>query len=100
MGLKALRRTRLGPFPNEGARQLWEYVKTNRTTLSALARGLGSKPGMLNRWAWCDVRPLGSWAGVLEDRLGIPVRAWHQDPSGKIVPLYNLEPAQSAEAAA
>lgn len=102
MGLKALRRTALGPFPNEGARLLWEHVKTHAVTLSDLTRSLGSKAGMLNRWAWCDARPAGDWAGTLEDKLGIPVRAWHQPPSAKIAPLYALPggSTSSAEAAA
>lgn len=81
---------------------LWEHVKTQKITLSDLARELGSKAGMVNRWAWCDVRPSGEWSGTLEDRLGIPVRAWHQEPSGDISPVYNLPPRRMAapEAAA
>lgn len=96
MGLKELRRTKLGPFASEGARLLWVVLQERRTTLAELARELGTKAGVLNRWAWCDVRPAGEWAGVLEDRLGIPVRSWHQEPTAAIEPQYRLADTSAA----
>lgn len=100
MGLKALRRTNLGPFENEGARLLWLYLQKRKATLSDLAKELGTKPGMLNRWAWCDVRPSSEWTPVLEDKLGIPMRAWRQAPAEKFAPLYDLPQAAAAASAA
>lgn len=102
MGLKALRRTNLGPLENEGARLLWLCLRDRKLTLSDLAREIGTKPGMLNRWAWCDVRPSGEWALDLENKLGIPMRAWQEAPREKFTPLYDLPQAKptAAEAAA
>lgn len=98
MGLKALRRTELGPFLSEGARLLWLAMQERGVTLSDLARALETKPGMVNRWAWCDVRPSTEWAAVLEDKLGIPMRSWQQKPTVDFLPLYKLPPAATVAA--
>lgn len=99
MGLKALHRTKIGAHPNEGARLLWAHIRKFALTISDLRRDVGTQPGMLNRWAWCDTRPTIPWATVLEDKLGIPMRAWQQKPSGRIQPRYRTAKEAAAEVA-
>lgn len=74
-----IRSDELGPYPSEGARQLWGACK-RLGGQNALEREIKAPSGMVNRWLHCKVRPGMRWASAMEKILGIRVSAWLRPP--------------------
>lgn len=87
-----MRRTRLGPHPNEGARKAWKRMETRELDQSSLrelilketGKKIGS--GYLVRVLYCDRRPGVEWASTFETVLGIPQLDWYREPEEKFQP--------------
>lgn len=78
------RRT-LGKHINEGARLLWEKLREKGWSQTRLARELPCSLGLAWRWLYCDQRPDGKRRALIEDKLGVPWRAWDELPTAEIV---------------
>jgi transcriptional regulator with XRE-family HTH domain len=68
----------MGPRASEGGRILWSLLRQNEWTFAELARRGGVPSSLLNRWMHGDRLPDVTHAARIEERLGVPCRAWAQ----------------------
>jgi len=64
--------------PNEGARLFREAIEAKGETQGAAARALATTSSMVNRWLLGTRKPSRYWAPIIEERYGVPMRAWDQ----------------------
>ncbi len=96
-----MRRTHLGKYPNEGARQAWaamerlgfDQASFRAAVLEQTGRELSS--GALVKILYCERRPGLVWADVFRVVLGVDPTNWHREPRDK----FNL-PATRVEGSA
>ncbi len=96
-----MRRTHLGDYPNEGARQAWAAMERlgfdqsgfRAAVLEQTGREIGS--GALVKLLYCDRRPGVEWAEVFRVVLGVDPTDWYREPQGE----FDL-PAARAEGSA
>jgi hypothetical protein len=90
--LHDLRRTHLGPFPSEGARQAWLKLAELDWDLARFRREIAAKTGRsipsghLTKYLYCDRRPGILWADVFSKVLGVEPTLWHDDPVEPFLP--------------
>lgn len=70
--------TRMGPHPNEGARQLWLLVQ-RLGSQALLAREVGIGVGVLSRWLHCHQKPHARFRAKFQ-RYGIRFGTWDDEP--------------------
>ncbi len=83
-GVERTRRTKLGRFFSEGARQLWLICGAERTNPEGLRQRLGFGNGVVNRIMYGDTRP-DLWSAYrIRDVLGIEPRLFLDGPLEKL----------------
>jgi hypothetical protein len=69
-------RVELGDVFSEGARRLWEVMKSESLTPAKITKRLQCATGLVPRWLYGDRRPGVEWAARIEREFGIPAALW------------------------
>lgn len=78
-------RTYVGKKFSEGTRLMWQFKDEKKLTVRGLATLLGWNPGKVSRYLNGDGDPSVHTAVEIEEKLGIPCKAWTLEPTKEFV---------------
>jgi len=79
-------RRHLGPRFSEGARLLWTKLERLGLTAADVRREVRASSGLVEMWLYGEKVPRIEYAGRLNEKFGIPVHKWVEQPKRSFVP--------------